>query len=49
MIKSLKDIRFTTAIKKKIIISKDVEFDEEGAWNWKVNKDEKYDFLSVLD
>ena len=48
MIKSLKDTNFTTPVKKKII-SRDVEFDEEGAWNWKVNKNDKYDFLVVLD
>jgi hypothetical protein len=32
-----------------MMISKDVEFDEEGAWNSKVNDSEKYDFLPVFD
>jgi hypothetical protein len=32
-----------------MMISRDVEFNEEGAWNWKVNDGEKYDFLPILD
>ena len=31
------------------MISRDVEFNEEGAWNWKVDDGEKYDFLPILD
>jgi hypothetical protein len=31
-----------------MMISKDVEFDEEGAWNSKVDDCEKYDFLLVF-
>jgi len=33
----------------KIVISRDVEFNEEGAWDWKVNDCEKYDFLPTPD
>jgi len=33
----------------KMMISRVVQFDEEGAWNWKVDDGEKYDFLLVLD
>jgi hypothetical protein len=32
-----------------MMIGKDVEFDEEGAWNSKVNDSERYDFLPVFD
>jgi hypothetical protein len=32
-----------------MMISRDVEFNEEGAWNWKVDDGEKYDFLPILD
>jgi hypothetical protein len=49
MIKSPNDTSFTTPIKKKMMIGKDVEFDKEGAWNSKVNDSEKYDFLPVFD
>jgi len=33
----------------KMVISRDVEFNEEGAWDWKINDGEKYDFLLILD
>jgi hypothetical protein len=33
---------------RKDDVSKDVEFDEEEAWNWKVDDCEKYDFLSIF-
>jgi hypothetical protein len=32
-----------------MVINKDVEFNEEGAWDWKVNDVEKYDFLLILN
>jgi len=32
-----------------MLISRDVKFNEEGAWDWKVNNSEKYDFLLILD
>jgi len=32
-----------------MVISKDVEFNKEGAWDWKVNDGEKYDFIPILD
>jgi len=31
-----------------MIISRDVEFNEKKAWDWKVNDSEKYDFCSIL-
>lgn len=35
--------------KKKIMINRDVEFNEKRAWYWKINDDEKYNFLPILD
>jgi hypothetical protein len=32
-----------------MMISRDVEFNEEGAWDQKVNNGEKFDFLPILD
>jgi hypothetical protein len=32
-----------------MVINKDVEFNEEGTWDWKVNDVEKYDFLLILN
>jgi len=48
MIKSPKDTSFTIPMKKKTMNSRDVKFDEEWVWDWKVNDGENYDFLSVL-
>jgi hypothetical protein len=36
-------------MKKKTMINRDVKFDEEWVWDWKVNDGENYDFLSVLN
>jgi hypothetical protein len=33
----------------KTVIRRDIEFDEQGVWDWKVDDGEKYDFLLVLD
>jgi len=33
----------------KMVINKDVEFNEKGAWDWKVDDGEKYDFLPIID
>jgi hypothetical protein len=35
--------------KEKMMINRDVEFNEEGAWDWKVDDGEKYDFLPILN
>jgi len=33
----------------KMVVSRDVKFNEEGAWDWKLNDSEKYDSLLILD
>jgi hypothetical protein len=32
-----------------MVISRDVEFNKERVWDWKVNDSEKYDFLLIID
>ena len=34
---------------RKMMISRDVEFNEDEAWDWTVNNGEKYDFLPFLN
>jgi hypothetical protein len=34
---------------RNMMISRDVEFNEELAWDWKINDCKKYDFLLILD
>jgi len=35
--------------KGKMVISRDVEFNEEGTWDWKINDCEKYNFLLTFN
>lgn len=49
MTKISKNISFTTPNEENMVISRDVEFDKEGVWDWEVNDVKKYNFLSVLN
>ena len=31
----------------KVIVNRDVEFDEEGTWDWSTQEEEKYDFFPL--
>ena len=33
----------------KLIVNWDVEFDEEGIWDWSTQEEEKYDFFPLLE
>jgi ssDNA-binding replication factor A large subunit len=44
-----KGYKFDNLDKEKKVINKDVEFNEEEVWDWKVNYGKKYDFLPILD
>lgn len=48
MIKSTNDTSFNSN-EEKIVINRDVKFDQEGEYDFKVDDGEKYDFLLVLD
>nr|GFC43830.1 retrovirus-related Pol polyprotein from transposon TNT 1-94 [Tanacetum cinerariifolium] len=32
-----------------VVVSRDVEFDEEGSWDWSIQESERYDFLPMID
>nr|GEZ61900.1 retrovirus-related Pol polyprotein from transposon TNT 1-94 [Tanacetum cinerariifolium] len=32
-----------------VVVSRDVEFDEEGSWDWSIQEYERYDFLSMTN
>lgn len=34
---------------RKVIMSRDVEFDEEETWNWNTKEDEGYEFLPIIN
>lgn len=40
------DVEFN---EERMVISQDVEFNEEEAWDWKINDNDKYNFLLSLD
>ena len=34
---------------RKVIVRRDVEFDEEGLWDWNINNNEGYEFLLIIN
>ena len=43
-----KRYNFYNPIRGKIVLSRDMEFDEDGYWDWNV-PNENYDFLFLFD
>ncbi|GKE66254.1 retrovirus-related pol polyprotein from transposon TNT 1-94, partial [Tanacetum coccineum] len=33
----------------RVVVSRDVEFEEEGSWDWSIEENERYDFLPMTD
>jgi hypothetical protein len=44
-----KGYKFYNRNEGKMMINRDVEFNEEETWDWKVNDGGKYEFLLILD
>ena len=44
-----KEYKLYNPNEENMVISRDVEFNKELAWDWKINDCEKYDFLLILD
>nr|GEZ91728.1 retrovirus-related Pol polyprotein from transposon TNT 1-94 [Tanacetum cinerariifolium] len=36
-------------VTKKVVVSRDVEFEEEGSWDWSIEEHERYDFLNMTN
>ncbi|GJZ39692.1 hypothetical protein Tco_0586255 [Tanacetum coccineum] len=34
---------------RKVVVSRDVEFDDEESWDWRIEENERYDFLLMTD
>ena len=32
----------------KVVVDRDVDFDEEASWNWEAREEKTYDFLSYF-
>ncbi|PWA98023.1 hypothetical protein CTI12_AA024020 [Artemisia annua] len=47
--KQSKGYKLYNPITGKVVVSRDVEFDEEEAWDWSIKENERYDFLPMTD
>nr|GEY89548.1 copia-type polyprotein [Tanacetum cinerariifolium] len=47
--KQSKGYKLYNPVKKKVVVSRDVEFDEEGSWDWSIQESKRYDFLPMTD
>lgn len=48
-VKNSKGYKLYNARNGKTVISRDVEFNEDGSWEWNVPQDENYNFLPLFD
>ena len=46
---SFEDYKLYNPSTGKVIVSWDVEFDEEGTWDWSTQEEEKYDFFPLSE
>lgn len=47
--KHSKGYKLYNPITRKVVVSRDVEFDEEETWDWSIKENERYDFLPMTD
>ena len=47
--KQSKGYKIYNPITGKVVVSRNVEFDEEEAWDWSIKENERYDFLPMTD
>nr|GFA02479.1 copia-type polyprotein [Tanacetum cinerariifolium] len=47
--KQSKGYKLYNPVIRKVVVSRDVEFDKERSWDWSIQESERYDFLPMTD
>nr|GFA00115.1 retrovirus-related Pol polyprotein from transposon TNT 1-94 [Tanacetum cinerariifolium] len=47
--KQSKGYKLYNPVTRKVVVSRDVEFDEEGSWYWSIQESKRYDSLPMTD
>ncbi|GJU87479.1 retrovirus-related pol polyprotein from transposon TNT 1-94 [Tanacetum coccineum] len=47
--KQSKAYKLYNLITRKVVVSRDMEFEEEGSWDWSIEENKRYDFLPMTD
>ncbi|GJS20373.1 retrovirus-related pol polyprotein from transposon TNT 1-94 [Tanacetum coccineum] len=47
--KQSKGYKLYNPVTVMVVVIRDVEFDEEGSWDWSIKENERYDFLPIID
>nr|GEW75748.1 retrovirus-related Pol polyprotein from transposon TNT 1-94 [Tanacetum cinerariifolium] len=47
--KQSKGYKLHNSVTRKVVVSRDMEFDDEGSWDWSIQESERYDFLPMTD
>ncbi|GJW10007.1 reverse transcriptase [Tanacetum coccineum] len=46
---SSKGYKLYNLVTRKVVASRDVEFDKKGSWDWRIEENKRYDFLPITD
>ncbi|GJW57802.1 retrovirus-related pol polyprotein from transposon TNT 1-94 [Tanacetum coccineum] len=47
--KQSKGYKLYNPVTRKVVVSRDMEFEEEGSWDWSIEENERYEFLPMTD
>ncbi|GJR27088.1 retrovirus-related pol polyprotein from transposon TNT 1-94 [Tanacetum coccineum] len=47
--KQSKGYKLYNPVTRNVVVTRDMEFEEEGSWDWSIEENEKHDFLPVID